>query len=142
MPPPFCRNIFTIKVVFSIDKSSYVADNTNTMTNIERNPEIMTPEQAAQYLQVNKETIYRYIRQGTLVASRLGRTYRIPKRSLDLLLWTTRTRKDLTLREYSGEEIAQFIRDDELDEEARQIAQRVSGASKSQSEKRRRQAAQ
>lgn len=68
----------------------------------------MTPEQAAEYLQVNRETVYRYIRQGKLVASKLGRAYRIPKRSLDLLLFSTRTRPDITLREYTGEDIAEF----------------------------------
>lgn len=91
---------------------------------MERIPEIMTPEQAADYLQINKETVYRYIRQGKLVASQLGRKYRIPRRSLDLLLWATRTRQDISLREYTGQEIAQFLRDDELSPEARQIAER------------------
>ncbi len=91
---------------------------------MEGRPEIMTPDQAAEYLQVNKETIYRYIRQGKLVVSKLGRSYRIPRRSLDLLLWATRTRKDITLREYTGEEIAEFIRADTLDEEALQVAKR------------------
>ena len=98
------------------------------MVNMERAREIMTPDQAAEYLQIDRETIYRYIRQGKLVASKLGRTYRIPRRSLDLLLWATRTRQDLTLREYSGEEIADFIRADELDEEAREVAKRFSKA--------------
>jgi excisionase family DNA binding protein len=87
-------------------------------------PDILTPEQAAEYLQVNKETVYRYIRQGKLVASQLGRTYRIPRRSLDLLLWATRTRKDVTLREYTGTEIAEFLRADEMDDETRRIAER------------------
>jgi excisionase family DNA binding protein len=50
-------------------------------------PAIMAPEQAAEYLQVSRETVYRYIRQGNLVASRLGRGYRIQKRNRDLLLW-------------------------------------------------------
>lgn len=95
-------------------------------TVIERTREVMTPEQAAEYLQINKETVYRYIRQGKLVASKLGRTYRIPKASVDLLLWTTRTRKDITLREYTSNEIAQFIRDDQLDQEATGIAHRFS----------------
>ncbi len=91
---------------------------------LERTPDILTPEQAAEYLQVNRETIYRYVREGKLVASKLGRTYRIPKPSLDLLLWATRTRQDVTLREYTGQEIEEFIRADELDDEARQIARR------------------
>jgi excisionase family DNA binding protein len=86
--------------------------------------DIFTPEQAADYLQVDKETIYRYIRQGKLVASKLGRTYRIPRGSIDLLLWATRTREDITLREYTGREISEFIKADQLDEEAKKIANR------------------
>jgi excisionase family DNA binding protein len=77
---------------------------------------------------VERETIYRYIRQGKLVASKLGRTYRIPKGSIDLLLWATRTRKDITLREYTGKETAEFIRSDELDDEAKEIAKRFLSA--------------
>lgn len=90
--------------------------------------EIFTPEQAANYLQVDKETIYRYIRQGKLVASKLGRTYRIPRGSIDLLLWATRTREDITLREYIGRDIAEFIRTDELDEDAQKITKRFLSA--------------
>src|SRR6266511_3490227 len=86
--------------------------------------EIFTPAQAADYLQVDKETIYRYIRQGKLVASKLGRKYRIPKGSIDLLLWATRTREDITLREYTGSQISEFLREDELDREAQEIAKR------------------
>ena len=86
--------------------------------------EILTPDQAAEYLQVDRETIYRYIRQGKLIASRFGRSYRVPRRSLDLLLWATRTRPDITLREYTAAEIDSFIEADQLDEVARQIARR------------------
>ncbi|OGD07654.1 hypothetical protein A2899_02830 [Candidatus Amesbacteria bacterium RIFCSPLOWO2_01_FULL_49_25] len=95
---------------------------------MEQKREIFTPEQAAEYLQVERETIYRYIRQGKLVASKLGRTYRIPRGSIDLLLWATRTREDITLREYTGREVAEFIRADELDEEAQEIAKRFLSA--------------
>ena len=86
--------------------------------------EVLTPDQAAEYLQVDRETIYRYIRQGKLVASRLGRTYRVPKRSLDLLLWATRTRPDITLREYTTAEIDLFMEADRLDDEAQAIVKR------------------
>jgi len=86
--------------------------------------DILTPEQAAEYLQVNRETIYRYIRQGKLAASKLGRTYRVPKRSLDLLLWATRTREDITLREYTSQEVDEFLRADQMDEESQEIASR------------------
>ena len=97
----------------------------------EQAPEIMTPEQAAEYLQVDRETIYRYIRQGKLVASRLGRAYRIPRHSLSLFLWATRTRKDVTLREYTGDQVAGFIRDDELDDEATAVVRRLSEVTES-----------
>ena len=95
---------------------------------MEQKREIFTPEQAAEYLQVDKETVYRYIRQGKLVASKLGRTYRIPRGSIEMLLWATRTRQDITLREYTGSEIAEFIHSDQLDDEAREIAERFLSA--------------
>ena len=88
-------------------------------------PDILTPEQAATYLQIDRETVYRYIRDGKLVASKLGRAYRIPKRSIDLLLWTTRTRPDISLREYTGTEIDEFMAADVLDEEAQAIINQI-----------------
>ncbi len=88
-------------------------------------PDILTPDQASEYLQVDRETIYRYIREGKLVASKLGRSYRIPKRSIDLLLWNTRTRDDITLREYTGQEIAEFMATDQLDSESQAIIKRL-----------------
>lgn len=91
-------------------------------------PDILTPDQAAAYLQVDRETIYRFIRDGKLVASKLGRAYRIPKRSIDLLLWATRTRPDITLREYTGAEIDEFIASDVLDEEAQMIVNQINQA--------------
>jgi len=92
-------------------------------------PDILTPDQAAAYLQVDRETVYRYIRNGKLVASRLGRAYRIPKHSIDLLLWVTRTRPDISLRDYTGAEIDEFITADALDDEAQMIKNQVTQAS-------------
>jgi excisionase family DNA binding protein len=86
--------------------------------------EVFTPQQVAEYLQINRETVYRYIRDGKLVASRLGRTYRVPKRSVELLLWATRTRKDVTLRQYTSEETADFVEEDQLDKGAQAIVNR------------------
>ncbi len=53
--------------------------------------EIMTPEQVADYLQLNKDTVYRYIREGKIAASRLGRSYRVLRASIDLFLMATST---------------------------------------------------
>jgi excisionase family DNA binding protein len=94
------------------------------MNTVERSRPILTPEQAAAELQVNRETIDRYIRQGKLLASRIGRRYRIPRRNLDRLLWETRTRPDIVLREYSDAQIAGFLRDDALDEQAQEVVVR------------------
>lgn len=81
-------------------------------------PDILTPDQAADYLQVNRETIYRYIRDVRLNASRIGRSYRIRKQSLDLLLAATSTRPDIELRTYTDGQLAEFLERDQLDEEA------------------------
>lgn len=95
----------------------------------EQTREIFTPEQAAEYLQVNRETIYRYIRDGKLAASKLGRTYRVPKRSLELLLWATRTLGDISLREYTGQEVNSFLSADQLNKDAQEVVNRFVPAS-------------
>jgi excisionase family DNA binding protein len=87
-------------------------------------PEIMTPDQAARLLQVERETIYRYIRQGKLDASRLGRSYRIPRRNIELLLLATRTRPHVKLRQYTPEQVEEFRRADVLDGAALEVARK------------------
>src|SRR6266542_1570883 len=54
--------------------------------------EMMTPEQVADYLQLNTDTVYRLIRQNQLAASQIGRTYRIPREDLESFLLTHSTR--------------------------------------------------
>lgn len=98
------------------------------MMEAHRSPEIMTPDQAAEYLQVDRETVYRYIRSGKLDASRLGRSYRIPRRNVELLLLATRTRPHITLREYTDEQLEQFERADALDGKALEVARRFDRA--------------
>ena len=48
--------------------------------------EILTVEQAAEYLQVHKVTVYKYIRAGLLPAAKLGKVYRIYRHDLEALL--------------------------------------------------------
>lgn len=48
--------------------------------------EIMTVEQVADYLQLNKLTVYKYLREGRLPASKLGKSYRIRKSDVDWFL--------------------------------------------------------
>ena len=87
----------------------------------------MTPEQASRYLRVSRETIYRYIRQGKLAATRRGRTYRIARQDLDLLCRIPRSQRDVPLRTYSREEIEDFVLADRLDSTAREVARRFAG---------------
>jgi len=48
--------------------------------------DLMTVEQVAAYLQLNKLTVYRYIREGRIPAARLGKAYRIRKADVDAFL--------------------------------------------------------
>src|SRR3954462_4588281 len=54
--------------------------------------EVMTPEQVADYLQLNTDTVYRLIRGHQLAASKIGRTYRIPKEDVETFLLSHSTR--------------------------------------------------
>jgi excisionase family DNA binding protein len=57
--------------------------------------DVMTPEQVADYLQLDKETIYRLIRRKQLAATRIGRTYRIPREDLDAFMMAHSTRPEV-----------------------------------------------
>lgn len=76
--------------------------------------DILTPEQAAEYLQVNRKTIYRYIRCGKLRAVKVGRSCKVSRRSLNVLLSAMNTPGDVTLREYTAAEIDRFLEADRL----------------------------
>lgn len=45
-------------------------------------PEMMTAEQAAEFLQMNREVLYRRLRNGQLPGLRVGHEWRIPKSEL------------------------------------------------------------
>ncbi|MDR7543972.1 MAG: helix-turn-helix domain-containing protein [Armatimonadota bacterium] len=46
----------------------------------------MTVDQVADYLQLNRLTVYRYIREGRIPASRIGKLYRVLKADVDRFL--------------------------------------------------------
>lgn len=48
--------------------------------------EVLTVEQAADFLQVHRLTVYRYIREGLLPAVRLGKLYRLLARDVEAFL--------------------------------------------------------
>jgi excisionase family DNA binding protein len=58
-------------------------------------PDVLTPEQVADYLQLDKETIYRLIRDRKLAATRIGRAYRIPREDLDAFMLAHSTRPEV-----------------------------------------------
>jgi excisionase family DNA binding protein len=53
---------------------------------LDKLPEVLTVEQAADYLQLHKVTVYKYIREGLLPAARLGKVYRILRPDLERFL--------------------------------------------------------
>lgn len=56
--------------------------------------EFLTPDEVAALLRVSRKTIYRSIRNGELIAARVGRQYRIPRRNIDLFLASRSTGKE------------------------------------------------
>lgn len=87
--------------------------------------DILTPQEVAEYLQITPDTVYRYIREGKLVASKLGRHYRIPKENVELLLLVTATAGGAQMRTFSKQEIAEWIQEDQIDQETRTIGDKL-----------------
>jgi excisionase family DNA binding protein len=85
--------------------------------------DLLTPQEVADYLQLPPDTIYRYIREGKLVASRLGRQYRITRKNLDLFLMATSTAGDARMRTFSRERVAAWLEEDQIEEKTREIGQ-------------------
>ena len=46
-------------------------------------PDVMTPKQVADYLQLGRDKTYQMLKSGELPCVRIGRTYRIQRRALD-----------------------------------------------------------
>ena len=88
----------------------------------------MTPHEVADYLQLAPETVYRYIREGKLVASKLGRQYRVTRRSVDLLMLSTATAGEARLRAFSQAEVSDWLKEDEIDEETKATGERLLAA--------------
>ena len=72
-------------------KSSSESESTGLHNAVTRSyqlhfPEIMTIDQAAEYLQLHRQVLYRYVRQNVVPAVRLGGTIRFKKSVLDAFL--------------------------------------------------------
>jgi len=57
----------------------------------DRRPTVMTLEEVSRYLRINKSTVYRMARDGTLPAWKLGNVWRFKKDSIER--WIANTQK-------------------------------------------------
>jgi len=85
--------------------------------------DVLTPQEVAEYLQLAPETVYRYIRQGKLVASKLGRQYRILRENVQLFLLATSTAGEAQLRAFTGDEASEWLEEDRIDDDTRALAE-------------------
>jgi len=87
--------------------------------------DVLTSQEVAEYLQLAPDTVYRYIRQGKLVACKLGRQYRIPKENVQLFLLVTSTGGEGQLRTFSNRQIEEWLEEDHIDQETRSMGERL-----------------
>jgi excisionase family DNA binding protein len=84
--------------------------------------DVLTPQEVAEYLQITPDTVYRYIKEGKLVASKLGRQYRILKENVELFLLVTATAGGGQMRAFTRQEILEWLQEDQIGEETQVIA--------------------
>jgi len=68
--------------------------------------DVMTVEQVADYLQLNKLTVYKYIRTGRLPASKLGKSYRVRMSDVNWFLENAKQAKGRATRAPAERHIA------------------------------------
>ena len=86
---------------------------------------MLTAQEVAEYLQLAPETVYRYIRQGKLIASKLGRQYRIPKENVELFLLVTSTAGGVQPRAFSKTQVEEWLQEDQIDQGTRSIGEEL-----------------
>jgi excisionase family DNA binding protein len=87
--------------------------------------DVLTPQEVAEYLQLTPDTVYRYIREGKLAASKLGRQYRIPKENVQLFLQATSVAGSARMRTFSRQQAMEWLEEDQIDEETRSVGQEL-----------------
>jgi excisionase family DNA binding protein len=65
----------------------------------------MTVDQVAEYLQLNRLTVYRYVRDGRIPSAKIGKLYRILKADVDAFLEQQKTSSGAATRQ-AGEPAA------------------------------------
>jgi len=64
----------------------------------ERRPTVMTLEEVSRYLRINKSTVYRMARDGTLPAWKLGNVWRFKKEAIERWIADTQKAQQLKAR--------------------------------------------
>ena len=77
--------------------------------------EVFTPEQVAKYMQINMVTIYKNIKEGKLLAFKIGKQYRITAESINLFIAENSTPRGIKLRRFTSEQIDEFLNLDGAD---------------------------
>lgn len=57
-------------------------------------PQILTAQEAADYLRITKDTLYKLIKEGSIPAARVGRQYRIHRAHLEQWLESQMQNRD------------------------------------------------
>ena len=86
---------------------------------------VLTIQEVAEYLQLTSETVYRYVRQGNLVATKLGRRYRIPRENVELLLLATSIAGEARSRTFSQTQMGEWLEEDRIDRETHSIGEKL-----------------
>lgn len=73
---------------------------------------VMTVAQVAAYLQLNRLTVYRYVREGRIPAARIGKIYRILREDVDRFLEARQL--DATMGKQSAPRRARLHRPEEI----------------------------
>jgi excisionase family DNA binding protein len=90
--------------------------------------EVLTVEEAARYLRVHEQTVYELLRSGRLKGAKAGRAWKIHRTVLEEYLKGQRAtrpgRAEDNMREYTDQEIREFLEADKIDPEtARKVEQ-------------------
>jgi len=83
--------------------------------------EVLTPEEAAEFLQLSKYTVKDYARKGKIPAKKVGNVWRFSRQAL--LDWLNSS----DLREYTSREIQEFLAADRLDAKTADKVSRLLG---------------
>lgn len=81
------------------------------------NQHLLTPEETAERLAVSRKSIMNWLRSGQLPGVKIGKLWRIKESELEQFIEARASNRAYKFREYSVEEINEFISSDQISEE-------------------------